>query len=126
MTSPRRAAHSSTANSSFTSVAVETAACPPVMPAMIRAKSFAPPTWPDSRGTTNLPASSTLTTAGSVNLSRTWGAMARTAMPEAPTNTSASSPAKCSAVHVARLPYASTPISSAKRAGPATESDACA
>ena len=79
-------------------LAVDTAACPPVRAATLRASSLAPPTCPERRGTTNRPASSTLTTAGSENLSRTWGAMARTAIPAAPTNTRASARAQAQAV----------------------------
>ena len=83
-------------------MAVDTAACPPVRAATLRASSLAPPTCPERRGTTNRPASSTLTTAGSENLSRTWGAMARTAIPAAPTNTRASARAQAQAVHPSR------------------------
>ena len=102
MAMPRSRAHTSTANRPLTSVAVDTAACPPVRAATLRASSLAPPTWPERRGTTNRPASSTLTTAGSENLSRTWGAMARTAIPAAPTNTRASARAQAQAVQPSR------------------------
>jgi hypothetical protein len=43
--------------------------------------------WPESSGMTNAPSSSVTTTAGSAVLFRTNGAIARTAMPQAPTNT---------------------------------------
>ena len=46
--------------------------------------------WPDSRGITNFPSSSMTTTAGSWVLLSTNGAICRTAMPQEPTNTSAS------------------------------------
>ena len=65
----------------------------------------------------NRPSSSTLTTAGSVNLSLTWGATARTAMPAAPTNTRASESSHRAAVQAARAGTGSAPASAAKRAG---------
>ena len=88
--SPRSAAQASTENFPLTSVAVVTAAEAPSFSASSSARALAPPIWPDSRGITNRASSSTDTTAGSVVLSRTWGAMPRTAMPQAPTKISAS------------------------------------
>ena len=80
-------AHSSTAVTPFTSVAVVTTAAPPVRSATRRASRFAPPMCPDRMGITKCPASSVTTTAGSCVLARTQGAMARTAMPHAQTKT---------------------------------------
>ena len=117
MARPFPFAHTSTAKRPLTSVAVDTAACPPVRAATRRASALAPPTWPDSRGTANRPASSTLTTAGSVNLSFTWGAMARTAMPAAPTKISPPALPHCAAVQASREGTGSAPTSAAKRAG---------
>ena len=91
--SPCRAAQASTENRPFTSVAVVTTGTAPSSSASRRARALAPPMCPDSRGTTNRPSSSTHSTAGSVRLSRTQGAMERTAMPAAPTNTRASAQA---------------------------------
>ena len=78
-------AHSSTANTPFPSVAVVITAVAPQTAAIFLASAFAPPRWPDSSGTANRPRSSTTTTAGSLALLFTCGAMARTAMPAAPT-----------------------------------------
>ncbi len=83
-----RLAHSSTAKTLLASVAVVSTGVAPQTPAMRRARSLAPPRWPDRMGTAKWPHSSTTTTAGSSVLLLTWGAMARTAMPAAPTNTS--------------------------------------
>ena len=109
-------AHTSTAKRPLTSVAVETTAWPPVRAAMRFASVLAPPTWPDSRGTAKRPASSTETTAGSVNLSRTWGAMARTAMPVAERKTMASASANRAPVQAVRSSTAGRPNSDESRA----------
>ena len=80
-----RFAHSSTANTPFTSVAVvSTGRAPQTLP-MARARSLAPPRCPDKMGIAYRAHSSTTTTAGSVVLLFRWGAMARTAIPAAPT-----------------------------------------
>ena len=84
MYKPLHFAQLSTAKRPFTSVAVEMAAVPPVSRATRRARSLAPPTWPERSGTTQAPPSSTLTTAGSVYFSLTQGAMARTAIRRPP------------------------------------------
>ena len=73
-----------------TSVAVVITGAAPVFWAISRARSLAPPMWPDRMGITCRPISSMTTTAGSVALSRMSGAMARTAMPHAPMKSSAS------------------------------------
>ena len=91
-------AHSSTANTPLTSVAVVTAAAPPVTRAISRASAFAPPRCPDASGMANCPLSSTAITAGSLVLLARCGATARTAMPAAPTYTSARAVGKCDAV----------------------------
>ena len=83
--SPCARAHWSTAKAPFTSVAVVMTAWPPMRAAISRARSLAPPRWPERMGMANCPPSSTTTTAGSVLLCRRWGAMDRTAMPAAPT-----------------------------------------
>ena len=83
-------------------MAVVTTAVAPTASARRAARRLAPPMWPERRGMTNCPSSSTASTAGSVPLSRTWGAMARTAMPQAPTNTMASAQANTGAVKSAR------------------------
>ena len=90
MAQPFSAANTSTANFPLTSVAVVITGTAPREPASRRASLLAPPTWPERRGMTNRPPSSTATTAGSRNLSRTQGATARTAMPQAPTKIRAS------------------------------------
>lgn len=68
---------------------------------MARARSLAPPRWPDNSGTAKCLHSSTTTTAGSLALLRQSGAMARTAMPTAPTKIRASFWANAAAVHSA-------------------------
>ncbi len=88
-------AHSSTANTPLASVAVVMTGTAPQTAASARASSLAPPRWPESSGTANRPHSSSTTTAGSVALLRQWGAMARTAMPTAPTKIRASACANC-------------------------------
>ena len=80
--SPCSAAQASTANLPFTSVAVVTTGNASRCAASSSASALAPPMWPESRDTTNRAVSSIATTAGSAVLSRTWGAMARTAMPQ--------------------------------------------
>ena len=118
MTRPRRAAHSSMAKTPRTSVAVVTTDAAPTMRAMRHARSFAPPTWPLSSDIAHLPASSTHTTAGSCILLATYGATARTAMPQAPTKTMPSQPcAKASPVHAPTLSKPGRPASSAMRCG---------
>ena len=83
-------AHASTEKRPFTSVAVVITASPPVYPAMRRARSFAPPMWPESSEITCFPCSSRTITAGSLVLLTISGAIARTAMPHAPMKISAS------------------------------------
>ena len=83
-------ANTSTAKRPFTSVAVVSTGVALSCAARSSARALAPPRCPLSRGMTKVPPSSMTSTAGSVRLSRTWGAMARTAMPEAQTNTRAS------------------------------------
>ena len=95
-------AHSSTANSPLASVAVVMTATAPQMAAISLARSLPPPRWPETTGTAKRPHSSTATTAGSRALLFRNGATARTAMPTAPTNTSASKAPKASAVHWGR------------------------
>ena len=90
MKRPFSAAQVSTEKRPLTSVAVVTAGTAPRASPSRRARALAPPMWPESRGITKRAVSSTASTAGSVRLSRTWGAIARTAMPQAPTNTMAS------------------------------------
>ena len=80
-----RLAHSSTANTPLASVAVVSTGTAPHTAEIRRARSLAPPRCPDSMGTAKCPHSSTTTTAGSSLLLLTQGAMARTAMPAAPT-----------------------------------------
>ena len=65
---PCRRAHWSAAKTPLTSVAVVSTASAPVRAAIRRARSLAPPRWPDRMGTAYRPASSTTTTAGSVLL----------------------------------------------------------
>lgn len=81
----RRRAHWSKAKIPRASVAVVRTACPPSSPAISRARSLAPPRWPERMGTANRPSSSTTTTAGSRALLTRWGATDRTAIPAAPT-----------------------------------------
>ena len=57
--------------------------------AIFRESSLAPPTWPDKIGITNFPASSITITAGSSSFDFTCSAMARTAIPQAPTKINA-------------------------------------
>ena len=71
-------------------MAVVTTAVASSFSASFSASALAPPMWPESRGITNCPASSMHTTAGSVFLLLTYGAISRTAMPQAPTKISAS------------------------------------
>ena len=95
-------AHSSTANTPFASVAVVMTGTAPHTAASLRASSLAPPRWPERTGTAKRPHSSSTTTAGSDALLLQWGAMARTAMPTAPTKIRASLCANCRAVQSAR------------------------
>ena len=78
-------AQRSTAKRPLTSVAVVMTGTAPHAFASARASALAPPRWPDRSGTAKFPPSSTTTTAGSAALLLQWGAMARTAMPTAPT-----------------------------------------
>ena len=87
MASPFFTANTSTANFPFTSVAVVTTGVAPRQAATWRVNSLAPPMWPETREMANCPPSSTTTTAGSVVLLCSRGAMERTAIPAAPTNT---------------------------------------
>ena len=87
-------ANTSTAKSPFTSVAVVKTGVARSFAASSSAKALAPPRWPLKRGMTKVPPSSSTSTAGSRRLSRTWGAMARTAMPEAQQKIRASASAK--------------------------------
>ena len=95
-------AHASTANTPLASVAVVMTGTAPQTAASARARSLAPPRWPERIGTAKWPHSSSTTTAGSTALFRQWGAMARTAMPTAPTKIRASAWANCSAAQSAR------------------------
>ena len=87
---PRSVAQVSTENLPFTSVAVVTTAVAPSAAASLRASALAPPMCPESSGMTKFARSSRPSTAGSVRLSRTYGAISRTAIPAAPTKISAS------------------------------------
>ena len=87
---PFSLAKRSTENASFMSVAVVMTGCAPVAAAISSASSFAPPTCPERTGITKLPCSSITMTGGSLSLSRTNGATVLTAIPAAPTKTSAS------------------------------------
>ena len=117
MASPCSAAQASTENRPLTSVAVVTAAAAPSASASRSARALAPPIWPDSRGITNRARSSAATTAGSVRLSRTWGAMARTAMPQELMKISASISRNRGAVKSARGGAMASRPSSASRSG---------
>ena len=90
MAQPFFAAQASTANLPFTSVAVVMTADAPSAAARRRARSFAPPIWPESSGMTNCIFSSMQSTAGSVFLLARYGAISRTAIPHAPMKMSAS------------------------------------
>ena len=79
----------STAKLSCKSVAVVITGMAPNAPARRTASSLAPPTCPDNRGITYFPISSATSTGLSCSLSMIQGAMARTAMPQAPMNISA-------------------------------------
>ena len=65
---PCALAQRSTAKRPLTSVAVVMTGTAPQTSASARASAFAPPRWPDNRGTANCPPSSTATTAGSLAL----------------------------------------------------------
>ena len=56
----------------------------PMMSAIMRVYSLAPPMWPERTDMANLPVESMLMTAGSVVLEWRSGAMVRTQMPRAP------------------------------------------
>ena len=94
MAQPFLAAQSSTGKRPVTSVAVVTTAAAPRYAARRRARELAPPMWPERRGMTYCPVSSRASTAGSVTLLFTKGAISRTAMPQAPTKTMASAQGK--------------------------------
>ena len=68
----------------------------PRQPATVRAKALAPPLWPESRGMTNRPASSTASTPGSVSLDARHGAISRVTAPAARKKTSCSQRANSS------------------------------
>ena len=74
---PVRAANSSTANFPFTSVAVVITGSAPSTLDSRRASRFAPPMCPERSGITCRARSSRTKTAGSVFLSRTYGAISR-------------------------------------------------
>ena len=88
-------ANTSTANAPLISVAVVIIGVAPSAPPIYSANSLAPPTCPESRDITYLPSSSITSTAGSLNLSFTYGAILLIAIPVAPTKIIASS-LKCS------------------------------
>ena len=79
-------AHSSTAHSFLTSVAVVITGVAPIRLAIFLESSLAPPTCPDNIGMTNSPASSRLIIAGSVNLSFKNLDISLTVIPMAPIN----------------------------------------
>ena len=83
-------AHSSTAKSPFTSVAVVKTGAAPNAFAKCRASALAPPICPAKIGTTKLPFSSITRTGGSSSFPLIKGAMERTAMPAAPIKTNPS------------------------------------
>ena len=89
-TQPFSVAQVSTENLRLISVAVVITGVAFKLSAIFRASALAPPMWPDSSGITKVPNSSTQTTAGSVRLSWTKGAIFRTAMPQEPTKTKTS------------------------------------
>ena len=82
-------ANKSTAKLPCRSVAVVITGTAPSSPARRTASSLAPPTCPDNSGITYCPCSSMTSTGLSCSLSVIQGAIARTAIPQAPTNTSA-------------------------------------
>ena len=93
----------STAKLSCKSVAVVITGMAPNAPARRTASSLAPPTCPDNKGITYFPISSATSTGLSCSLSMIQGAMARTAIPQAPMNISAWRAAICSPAHADRL-----------------------
>ena len=97
-------ANTSTANNSLMSVAVVITGVAPSAFESVSASAFDPPRCPESSGIANVPFSSSTSTAGSVFLSLTHGAIARTAMPLAQTKISASARAKPSPAHCAAEP----------------------
>ena len=90
MNRPCLLAQASTENFRLMSVAVVMTGVAPRTSASFRASSLPPPMCPESRQMEKLPSSSTATTAGSVSLLFTWGAISRTAMPQEPTKMKAS------------------------------------
>ena len=105
---PLRFAKRSTANMLCVSVAVVRTASAPVIRAILRAHSLAPPRCPDRMGTTWRPFSSMTSTAGSVSFPPICGAIARTAIPQAPMNRRMFPWRKFSAVHSCRIPLPHT------------------
>ena len=91
---PCSVAQVSAENFPSTSVAVVMTGLAPIFSARRLVMALAPPMWPESREMTKVPPSSITSTAGSVFLSRTQGAMARTAMPVLPMNRMASAQRK--------------------------------
>ena len=98
----------------------------PAARATVCASSFAPPKCPDKSGTAKRPASSIATTAESVAFEATCGAIARTAMPAAPTNRSASDASHASAVHVRRSAFPSPNPRETETSQPGSSSPVCA
>ena len=102
MRRPCSTAKASTENSPSTSVAVVRTASAPIRSAIFLASAFAPPTCPERIGITYFPFSSMTSTALSVSLSCMKGAIARTAIPQAPTKRMGRCFAKHSPVHCFR------------------------
>ena len=124
--SPAQRAHVSTAHTPRTSVAVVMTGMAPAARATVCASSFAPPKCPDKSGTAKRPASSIATTAGSFAFEATCGAIARTAMPAAPTNRSASDASHASAVHARRSAFPSPNPRETETSQPGSSSPVCA
>ena len=106
--SPLRFAKRSTANMLCASVAVVRTASAPVIRAILRAQSLAPPRCPDRMGITWRPFSSMTSTAGSISFPPICGAMVRTVIPQAPMNRRTFPWRKFSAVHSCRIPFPHT------------------
>ncbi len=124
--SPAQRAHVSTAHTPRTSVAVVMTGMAPAARATVCASSFAPPKCPDKGGTAKRPASSIATTAESLAFEATCGAIARTAMPAAPTNRSASDASHASAVHARRSAFPSPNPRETETSQPGSPSPVCA
>ena len=99
MAQPFATAQLSAAGTPRRSVAVVMTGIAPVLAASSTLSAFAPPIWPERTGMMCRPSSSMTSTAGSVVLSFTCGAIALTAMPQAPMYKSASAQSKLSCVH---------------------------